>query len=103
MTEPFHCGCCNRDITASHWDGLYGSCHDCASCASLEHFPCCHGACGRTELARDSTPAYVDVVMRDIPHASATQQLAEVMKRSKGSANPKTALDLIYAAKKGGA
>lgn len=41
-----HCGCCERDVPASRWDGLYGSCGDCAFCSSLEHFdPCCHGAC----------------------------------------------------------
>jgi hypothetical protein len=97
-----HCGCCDRDVPDSGgWDGLYGCCHNCAFCASLEHFPCCHGACGRAELAVNSTPAWVDEVLREMPGASVVQQLAAVMKRSKGSANPKQAIDLLYEAHKG--
>ncbi len=41
----FHCGCCGRDVVELEWDGIYTSCNDCAFCASLEHYPCCHGNC----------------------------------------------------------
>ena len=94
-----HCGCCGRDVDSGRWDGLYGSCDHCASCASLEHFPCDHGACAMTELTRDHSHAWVDEVIRDRPDLSAMKTLAEVMRRSKGAVNPKKALDLIYAAK----
>ena len=97
------CGCCNRDITPSHWDGIYGSCHDCAFEASLEHFPCDHGASGRTPMVMDSTASWVGIVLREMPNATAAKMLEEVMRRSKGSVNPKSALDMIHNAKKGGA
>jgi hypothetical protein len=73
-----------------------------SSLTPREHFPCCHGSCGRTELTKDSTPAWVDEVLREMPNASIVDHLAEVMRRSKGAANPKTALDLIHYAHKGG-
>ena len=52
-----------------------------------------------TELTRDHSHAWVDEVVREMPGLSAMRTLEEVMRRSKGSVNPKTAMDLIYAAK----
>jgi len=44
MTK-IYCKCCKLEVELNEWDFLYGSCHECAFCASLSHFPCCHGAC----------------------------------------------------------
>ena len=52
------------------------------------------------ELARDTSQEHVDAVLADpaFREASLTKQLAAVMKRSKGSVNPRTVRGLLLAA-----
>lgn len=40
-----YCACCELEVDQHEWDLEYSRCHQCAFCASLEHFPCCHGGC----------------------------------------------------------
>lgn len=44
-TVRVKCDCCGEFVDPNKWDGIYGVCAECATCASLEHFPCCHGTC----------------------------------------------------------
>lgn len=45
LLDFFWCDCCEATLPRNQWDSTYGCCHDCAFCASLYHFPCCHGDC----------------------------------------------------------
>lgn len=58
---------------------------------------------GCIALTHDVTPLHVDAVLRETPLASASDMLAEVMRRSGGKADPVTARRLILDAKRGGA
>lgn len=44
-----YCTCCERRVPVGQWDWLYWNCADCAFEASLEHFPCDHGAARAAE------------------------------------------------------
>lgn len=67
--------------------------HECVACHrdhDLERGTACP-SCGRAFDAAD----YARWVSYDMPDASLKQQLAEVMRRSKGSVNPKLALEAL--------
>lgn len=50
------CTCCNREVPSYRIDGIYGVCAPCAFEASLDHYPCDHGAKEEEQRMRPASP-----------------------------------------------
>ncbi len=60
-----YCDCCKLEVPQKDWDMLYSMCHQCAFCASLEHFPCDHGGCLKhVEPEQEMLERRLDLAMR---------------------------------------